>query len=101
MVLLELDQDASRPLVRTEAFEYKYIVSGMVVFDFDGHEILFEEGDSMLFDGRIPPTPRNVGDSKATMLVVYFFENERSEERRVGKECVSTCRFRWSRCHLK
>src|SRR3546814_19354176 len=23
----------------------------------------------------------------------------RSEERRVGKECVSTCRSRWSRCH--
>src|SRR5216110_4110662 len=25
----------------------------------------------------------------------------RSEERRVGKECVSLCRFRWSPCHLK
>src|SRR3546814_13287668 len=23
----------------------------------------------------------------------------RSEERRVGKECVSTCRYRWSRSH--
>src|SRR3546814_15364336 len=23
----------------------------------------------------------------------------RSEERRVGKECVSTCRSRWSPCH--
>src|SRR3546814_14045968 len=23
----------------------------------------------------------------------------RSEERRVGKECVSKCRFRWSPCH--
>src|SRR3546814_12758741 len=23
----------------------------------------------------------------------------RSEERRVGKECVSTCRLRWSPCH--
>src|SRR3546814_21146108 len=23
----------------------------------------------------------------------------RSEERRVGKECVSTCRYRWSRIH--
>src|SRR3546814_5466976 len=23
----------------------------------------------------------------------------RSEERRVGKECVSTCRYRWSPCH--
>src|SRR3546814_15258471 len=26
---------------------------------------------------------------------------ERSEERRVGKECVSTCRSRWSRYHVK
>src|SRR3546814_13380181 len=25
----------------------------------------------------------------------------RSEERRVGKECVSTCRSRWSRYHSK
>src|SRR3546814_16161569 len=25
----------------------------------------------------------------------------RSEERRVGKECVSTCRYRWSQCHEK
>src|SRR3546814_14729162 len=24
---------------------------------------------------------------------------DRSEERRVGKECVSTCRSRWSPCH--
>src|SRR3546814_11078511 len=24
---------------------------------------------------------------------------QRSEERRVGKECVSTCRFRWSPAH--
>src|SRR3546814_13712987 len=27
--------------------------------------------------------------------------NGRSEERRVGKECVSTCRYRWSPYHLK
>ena len=26
-------------------------------------------------------------------------ENSRSEERRVGKECVSTCRSRWSPYH--
>ena len=26
-------------------------------------------------------------------------ENPRSEERRVGKECVSTCRSRWSPYH--
>src|SRR3546814_18098866 len=28
-------------------------------------------------------------------------EEERSEERRVGKECVSTCRSRWSPYHYK
>src|SRR3546814_13230998 len=29
------------------------------------------------------------------------FDFARSEERRVGKECVSTCRSRWSRYHYK
>src|SRR3546814_10633528 len=29
----------------------------------------------------------------ASILMRYLF---RSEERRVGKECVSTCRYRWS-----
>src|SRR3546814_12046405 len=29
----------------------------------------------------------------------YFIEMNRSEERRVGKECVSTCRSRWSPYH--
>src|SRR3546814_20535593 len=28
-------------------------------------------------------------------------KNARSEERRVGKECVSTCRSRWSPYHYK
>src|SRR3546814_13469326 len=28
-------------------------------------------------------------------------QDRRSEERRVGKECVSTCRYRWSPYHYK
>src|SRR3546814_14078208 len=28
-----------------------------------------------------------------------IFKSDRSEERRVGKECVSTCRSRWSPYH--
>src|SRR3546814_12490066 len=28
-------------------------------------------------------------------------EPDRSDESRVGKECVSTCRSRWSPCHSK
>src|SRR3546814_12331869 len=33
--------------------------------------------------------------------VTFFLRNIRSEERRVGKECVSTCRSRWSPSHSK
>src|SRR3546814_15260948 len=36
------------------------------------------------------------GDSRALFLTVYAV---RSEERRVGKECVSPCRARWSPYH--
>src|SRR3546814_19434182 len=46
-----------------------------------------------------------VGDclvvSYANDYVGYLPTRERSEERRVGKECVSTCRSRWSPCHSK
>src|SRR3546814_15707219 len=31
--------------------------------------------------------------------VIGHQKEKRSEERRVGKECVSTCRSRWSRYH--
>src|SRR3546814_15270371 len=37
-------------------------------------------------------------DSSGTITFVTEF---RSEERRVGKECVSTCRSRWSPDHYK
>src|SRR3546814_13497888 len=33
------------------------------------------------------------------LLKVFQIAVIRSDERRVGKECVSTCRYRWSPCH--
>src|SRR3546814_14240636 len=43
------------------------------------------------------------GTSHQTLAVYELFPPclalARSEERRVGKECVSTCRSRWSLCH--
>src|SRR3546814_14206580 len=35
------------------------------------------------------------------LIVGYCFGIRRSEERRVGKGCVSTCRSRWSPSHSK
>src|SRR3546814_13683576 len=52
----------------------------------------FEEGEA-LFDGDQP--------TEFTKGILQFNEafEQRSEERRVGKECVSTCRSRWSPYH--
>src|SRR3546814_12975852 len=36
---------------------------------------------------------------RARLQSPYFLAKSRSEERRVGKECVSTCRSRWSPYH--
>src|SRR3546814_16980727 len=39
----------------------------------------------------------NIGDTEAGGSLLT--QATRSEERRVGKECVSTCRYRWSPFH--
>src|SRR3546814_19415675 len=49
---------------------------------------------SLDFIAQLRKTPIVVNDSRG-------FYTSRSEERRVGKECVSTCRSRWSPDHLK
>src|SRR3546814_12304462 len=36
-----------------------------------------------------------------TAIILFGPRGARSEERRVGKECVSTCRARWSAYHSK
>jgi uncharacterized cupin superfamily protein len=45
-----------------------------VRYIFRDQEIELQEGDSMLFDGRMEHNPVNIGDQAAKMLVVYFFE---------------------------
>src|SRR3546814_15125104 len=44
-----------------------------------------------------------VGEDRiaAFFLIGDHLQQDRSEERRVGKECVSTCRSRWSPYHYK
>ncbi|MDB5152070.1 MAG: helix-turn-helix protein [Mucilaginibacter sp.] len=77
IVILNLEPNATRPLVETEAFEYKYILAGEIEYQFNEEKIKLYQGDSMLFDGRIPHTPINMGNQTASMLVVYFFEEKK------------------------
>ena len=63
-------------------------------------------------DGEFVGLIGHTGSGKSTLIqhlnglikasageLYYNGENIRSEERRVGKECVSTCRSRWSPYH--
>src|SRR3546814_19271004 len=61
----------------------------------DGIDELLE-----LFAPRIP-VDRFDGRTGSIHLHATDIDGERSEERRVGKECVSTCRSRWSPYHKK
>ncbi|AMR34111.1 XRE family transcriptional regulator [Mucilaginibacter sp. PAMC 26640] len=76
IVILELEPNASRPQVETEAYEYKYILQGTIEYVFGEQTHTLHQGDSMLFDGRMPHTPKNSGTAKASMLVIYFFEDK-------------------------
>lgn len=76
IVLLEIQPGSVRDFVQTDAFEYKYIISGSVRYVFRDQEIELNEGDSMLFDGMLEHNPINSGQTPVKMLVVYFFENK-------------------------
>src|SRR3546814_18409929 len=47
----------------------------------------------------IDEQPGKAQPEKIPTLKPAFVKDGRSEERRVGKECVSTCRSRWSPSH--
>ncbi len=73
-VLLELGKGAKRShIVKTDAFEYKYIIRGKTEYFVDGKAYILEEGDSIFFDGRMGHKPANIGECEALILVVYFF----------------------------
>ena len=59
------------------------------------------EGWSMVLEGvhLVPGMVRVERGGALVVHVVLAIEDERSEERRVGKECTSWCRSRWSPYH--
>lgn len=74
IVMLELKKGAKRAqTVKTDAYEYKYIVKGTVEYQVDNEKYLLKEGDSLFFDGRLGHKPANIGEGDALILVVYFF----------------------------
>jgi len=73
-VLLELKKGAKRNrMVKTDSFEFNYMIKGSVEYFIDDKRYVFEEGDSLFLDSRLNHKLSNIGKGDALMLVVYFF----------------------------
>src|SRR3546814_14294041 len=64
---------------------------------------LLDEVDAPLDEANVGRFTAMVGEMSEHVQFLFVTHNkatmERSEERRVGQECVSTCRYRWSPYH--
>src|SRR3546814_17563443 len=65
--------------------------------------IAFRRAEKAIASFRCMPRfePVRAGEMAQDRIAVRLDDRLRSAERRVGKECVSTCRYRWSQYHSK
>ena len=76
IVFLTIEPNNFRDKVVTDAFEYKYIISGEVDYIIADQTYHLKEGDSLFFDGKLKHVPVNKSSAPCKMLIVYFFENK-------------------------
>jgi len=63
VVLLELKKKATRKqMIRTDAFECKYIMKGCIEYQIEKETFILNEGDTLFFDGRARHRLKNIGD---------------------------------------
>src|SRR3546814_13793025 len=93
----------SSDLVASLVITYNHIIDRLAI-DSDMCTGLGDSATSLVYLSFLFFTNRT--DSLGDRIIHYVhitsslsYQRTRSEERRVGKECVSTCRSRWSRCN--
>src|SRR3546814_15167958 len=64
-------------------------------------EVVQPTAEQMRMINQLPPEQRQQAMDALRQFQEQQRQRQRSEERRVGKECVSTCRYRWSPHHSK
>src|SRR3546814_5308276 len=67
--------------------------------DLQDQSVAYGRGKSRFDENKRAVTEKYMGPIVKTVMTRCIQCTRRSEERRVGKECVSTCRSRWSPYH--
>jgi transcriptional regulator with XRE-family HTH domain len=75
-VLLTLEPGCKRDKVITDAWEFKYILNGEVLYIIDNEEVTLKQGDSIYFNGKFPHVPVNNSNASCSMLVLYFYSEK-------------------------
>jgi len=73
VVLLRLEKDARRPMVKTNAYEFKYVLQGSVEYTVGKNKYILHQGDSMFFDANELHNPKCIDGDEVLLLVIYFF----------------------------
>src|SRR3546814_17106739 len=81
------------------ALEYKALSYDLKVLSFDRREHKTADYLTLNPRGEVPVLVDDGFALYESNAIVEYIDERRSEERRVGKECVSTCRSRWSPYH--
>lgn len=74
--VLHIPAQSRRKKVTTNGEEFIFVLEGSIHFILGETTIPMEQGDSLLFDGRIPHTPRCQNKKAATLLVAYILQKE-------------------------
>lgn len=72
-VILTVSPGSYREKVITDAWEFKYILSGNCWYVIGDEDVYVSKGDSIYFNGRLPHVPINKGTEDCVMLVLYFY----------------------------
>jgi transcriptional regulator with XRE-family HTH domain len=72
-VLLTIKPDAQSSFVETDAYEFKYLLSGKLEYIIGEETFIMEAGDSIFFDATVTHNPKNLGDTDVQLFVIYMF----------------------------
>ena len=74
IVLLELEKGADRKqMIQTDAFECKYVLKGTIEYQVMNEKYQLRAGDTLFYDGRLKHRLKNLGKTRALILIIYFF----------------------------
>ena len=63
-----------KPFVHSHIQEMLYLLEGTVEFSYEGRLFTLEAGDCVCFNGEIPHTSRNIGDTDVRILAIQISE---------------------------